>query len=311
MMGSEMIKNMQASSKKVLGFVCAIVIALALCCTAQLANAQQAYADDYRYTVTLYAGDGTINGASSHEVGTYAYGDKVTINLDDYTVVPNDARYEPNGIYAVGQNHDNAAKSVSFEVTSNKQYIVDYSLTKGQADYTINFVDANGNELMESQTITGAVGDKPVFAFQYIEGYQPQSLVAHGQTFAIGDKKGCTVTLTGNKVADEFTLVYEPVAAGSTTSTGGSEGTEGVAGDGATEGEGTEGAAGEEVADPANLIDIDDEANPLAGSTSYEESNDFGLAEVLPWVLGVLVAAAVIAVIALAVVKKRSAKQDA
>ena len=41
--------------------------------------------------------------------------------------------------------------------------------------YTVNYQDANGNALSDSETFYGAVGDQPVVAFKYFENYHPQA----------------------------------------------------------------------------------------------------------------------------------------
>lgn len=41
--------------------------------------------------------------------------------------------------------------------------------------YTVEYVDSAGNELAPSETYYGNVGDKPVVAFLYIEGYRPNA----------------------------------------------------------------------------------------------------------------------------------------
>ena len=43
------------------------------------------------------------------------------------------------------------------------------------AEYTVNYVDANGNKLADSKTYYGNVGDEPVIAYLYIDGYIPSS----------------------------------------------------------------------------------------------------------------------------------------
>ena len=37
--------------------------------------------------------------------------------------------------------------------------------------YTVNYVDENGNELAPSRTYYGNVGDRPVVAYLYMDGY--------------------------------------------------------------------------------------------------------------------------------------------
>ena len=52
-----------------------------------------------------------------------------------------------------------------------------------------------GTPLLESQTFYGAVGDRPVVAFQYVDGYQPQAY-------------NLTGTLSSNEAENVFTFTY-------------------------------------------------------------------------------------------------------
>ncbi len=63
--------------------------------------------------------------------------------------------------------------------------------------YTVQYKDADGNELAESQTFYGNVGDKPVVAYRYIENYVPQALAL-------------TKTLSENAAENVFTFTYAP-----------------------------------------------------------------------------------------------------
>lgn len=188
---------------------------------------------------------------------------------------------------------DSSVDAPSFVVKEDMQYVVAYGLKKDQTEYTVNYIDEAGNQLAPSQTFKGNIGDKPVVAYQYIEGYQPNAW-------------NITGTLSGNTEANVFNFVYSVAPEGSTI-----EGITGNAGAGDEGADGAEGDAAENQAvgsdEPAELIDIDDEGNPLAG-ISTENAAGFSIANVLPWVLGVLVVIALISVIALMVAKKRAGK---
>ena len=59
--------------------------------------------------------------------------------------------------------------------------------------YTVNYQDASGKSLAESQTFYGNIGDKPVVAYRYIENYIPDALAL-------------TKTLSDNEVENVFTF---------------------------------------------------------------------------------------------------------
>ena len=143
-------------------------------------------------------------------------------------------------------------KNSSFEVTGDQEYVVAYGIKGDQVAYTINYQDANGNKLADSQTFYGNVGDKPVVAYTYIDGYTPEY-------------RNLTKTLSANAAENVFTFNYLPyetvtvttpgqtitntteqtvtVPGGTTTTTGGTTGTTGGT-TGTTGGTGTGGATG-------------------------------------------------------------------
>ena len=71
--------------------------------------------------------------------------------------------------------------------------MVAYGIQGDMVSYTVNYQDGGGNELAPSRTYYGAVGDKPVIAYQYIEGYRP-------------DAYNLTKTLGKNEADNVFTL---------------------------------------------------------------------------------------------------------
>ena len=306
------------SFARIIGIFCAALVACVLALGVQTATSEDAFADEgksYSYTVTLYAGNGTIDGAASKSYGPYGYGKSCTIAWQTLNIQPDDDKYYVKGIRLAG--HDGLAESGNIEVTQDLQYVVAYGLKKGQVAYTINYVDENGRAIADSQTLNGNIGDKPVIAYRYIEGYQPTNAY------------NLTGTLKGNAEDNVFTFKYQAVQGSSagTTNGGASAGTTGgqatpgdenaatdenAAGDEATGDEaadetGTqEGAAN--GAEPAELLDIDDDSNPLASAQSAVQETFSNPLNYLPWVLGVLVVIALISVIALMVAKKRASK---
>lgn len=122
------------------------------------------------------------------------------------------------------------------KITGDQEYVVAYGIKGDQVAYTINYQDANGNKLADSQTFYGNVGDKPVVAYTYIDGYTPEY-------------RNLTKTLSANAAENVFTFNYLPyetvtvttpgqtitntteqtvtVPGGTTTTTGGTTGTTG------------------------------------------------------------------------------------
>ena len=156
-------------------------------------------ADGYTYKVTLSAGNkGTINGQAKMERDSVVAGSTVTFNLKDVQVT--DDKYYIKGIRLSGRDNEEAlASPVLDNITGDADYVVAYGIKKDMVAYTVNYQDASGKALAESQTFYGNVGDKPIVAYQYIENYIPDALAL-------------TKTLSNNESENVFTFTYKPGA---------------------------------------------------------------------------------------------------
>ena len=156
-------------------------------------------ADGYTYKVTLSAGNkGTINGQAKVEQDSLFAGSTVTFNLKNVQVT--DDKYYVKGIRLSGRDNEEAlASPVLDNITGDADYVVAYGIKKDMVAYTVNYQDASGKALAESQTFYGNVGDKPIVAYQYIENYIPDALAL-------------TKTLSNNVSENVFTFTYKPGA---------------------------------------------------------------------------------------------------
>ena len=165
------------------------------------ASTMSVMADDttpYTYKVTLSAGNkGTINGQNKIEQADIASGSTVTFNLNDIQVT--DDKYYVKGIRLSGRDNDETLAAPSFTVDKDADYVVAYGIKGNMVAYTVNYQDASGNALAESQTFYGNVGDKPVVAYRYVENYIPDALAL-------------TKTLSNNESENVFTFTYKPGA---------------------------------------------------------------------------------------------------
>lgn len=165
------------------------------------ASTMSVMADDttpYTYKVTLSAGNkGTINGQNKIEQADIASGSTVTFNLNDIQVT--DDKYYVKGIRLSGRDNDEALAAPSFTVDKDTDYVVAYGIKGNMVAYTVNYQDASGKSLAESQTFYGNVGDKPVVAYRYVENYIPDALAL-------------TKTLSDNESENVFTFTYTPGA---------------------------------------------------------------------------------------------------
>ena len=165
------------------------------------ASTMSVMADDttpYTYKVTLSAGNkGTINGQNKIEQADIASGSTVTFNLNDIQVT--DDKYYVKGIRLSGRDNNETLAAPSFTVDKDADYVVAYGIKGNMVAYTVNYQDASGKSLAESQTFYGNVGDKPVVAYRYVENYIPDALAL-------------TKTLSDNESENVFTFTYTPGA---------------------------------------------------------------------------------------------------
>lgn len=278
-----------------------------------------AQAGTYTYTITLSAGNmGTISGQEKTVYTGAVYGESWA-SFDLSQVQVTDERYYVKGVRLSGRDNADALAAPAFRVTGDADYVVAYGVRGDQVAYTVQYQDEDGETLAASQTFYGNVGDKPVVAYRYVDGYIPQSLAL-------------TKTLSANEAENIFTFVYtqgdpdtivrtetettvvtgEPsvitVVAGASAAAGtaaggtaagaaGGTGTGGAAdaGDGAAAGEvadgGTETVEEEPVPEGTqDIVDLDEEETPL-GDLEIED-NTGANAEGLSMVGSVAVAAA-------------------
>lgn len=244
---------------------------LSICLTAFVAAAclpaEAKAAEGYSYKITLAAGDkGSLTGEA---VQTAQAGDWVSFNLSQVEV--NDPRYYVKGVRLAGRDNQETLASPGFHVTGDADYVVAYGIKGDQVAYTVRYLDADGNELAPSDTYYGNIGDKPVVAYRYIEGYVPRVLAF-------------TKTLAADESENVFTFEYEPGEAPAITETTTTVTTV-VPGTAATAGAGAGAAAGAAAggnapgaAEPEtevvpdedvplenqDVVDLDDEDTPLA-----------------------------------------------
>lgn len=147
-------------------------------------------AEEYTYQVTFYSGNqGTFNGSEGFSVDNHSSGSQYAVeeNGDEITVsglkqgdivsfdvqagavqMADDSKYYLRGIRQSGRDNDTVQTS-AFRVDGDAEYVLAYGIRGNQTGYTVNYQDAQGNELAPSRTYYGNVGDKPVVAYLYIE----------------------------------------------------------------------------------------------------------------------------------------------
>ncbi len=267
-----------------------------LCMTGIAGAGIQASAKEYSYEIVFYAGNrgrftGTAGvsvissggaaevflegGGNAIRVRGLGRGDQVIFEADRNVELTEGGRYYVKGIRLSGRDN-NTVSSPAITLTGQNQrdmdYVVAYGIRGEMTSYYVRYEDAAGRELAPERAYYGNVGDKPVVAFLYVEGYVPQAY-------------NLTKTLSKNEAENIFTFVYSPAAAGNGnggTGTGGGQGggsdVPGAVGD-ANPGPGTAGinAPGEETGTEGT--DAPGGENVTAGTDAPEGGNGTGIQE--------------------------------
>ena len=231
-----------------------LLLLCTMCMTGIAGAGIQASAKEYSYEIVLYAGNrgrftGTAGvsvisssgaaevllegGGNVIRVRGLSRGDQVIFETDRNVELTEGNRYYVKGIRLSGRDN-NTVSSPAITLTAQNQrdmdYVVAYGIRGEMTSYYVRYEDAAGRELAPERAYYGNVGDKPVVAFLYVEGYVPQAY-------------NLTKTLSKNEAENIFTFVYNPAATGN----GGGGGTGGgqggnpdASGAGAGVGTGTE-----------------------------------------------------------------------
>ena len=302
------------------------------------AETEPSDAAPYTYSVTLSAGNqGNFGGTDIVEVTGVGAG-ALSVDFSAYRdqLQIEDEKYYAKGIRLSGRDNSDASYSPTWAtgaVTEDTDYVVAYGMTGDMVAYTVQYLDEEGNELLPAETYYGSVGDKPVVAFQYIEGYLPQ---AYNLTKTLSANEAdnifpfvytpsyetitvtevgednvtvITTTVTGTGTAGGGTAAGGAGAAGTGTAGAGTAGTGDAAGTGtAGAGEAGAGAAGDDAAAgdgtteieednvPQGTVDLDEDEVPLANMDDDDAVRETGVMPVIVGGVAALIAVALIVV---------------
>ena len=315
---------------------------LAVCATLLMAGlvtsavAKPAVADDYQYTVRVFPGN---RGELSADPVVVKVSPGEDVDLYKIaTAKVNDPKYVQTGFRLSGQDKLYGNGKVN-GISEDMDFVVAYGVEANSVPYTLRFVESGtGKELAESKTYYGKEGEKPVAAFEYIDGYRPLYLAITG-TLHKGEEnvwtfeyvpleEGETFVVTTTSTDTTYNTVTNPGSGGvvetTTSGTGGTgtadtTGTTGTAtggGTAGTAGQGGEGAnAGSEAAgestepETQEILDLD---TPLAGPDggSNVKGPDAALLTQPAVIASGCLGALVVAGLCFFFMKRRKAKQD-
>ena len=183
-------------------------VLIAICMIAALAlpalAADTTSDDTYSYTVRIFPGDkGTVDGRKDPIIRVvepgyewsstdFDYGERAASDTDKYYV---------RGIREAGRDNNTTEKfndliEPGFTITRDIDIVVAYGIKGSDVTYTIHYAELGTNkEIHKTQIYHGNVGDKPVVAYLYIDGYVPQY-------------KNVTGTLDADPAKNEWTFYY-------------------------------------------------------------------------------------------------------
>ena len=180
----------------------AMSLALAACALACAAFAlapapAPALADEGTYVVRVFAGNrGLVDGCEVWQT-TVAYGTGFVFDADLVEVT--EEKYYVRGVREAGLDNASVyAPGTGVTITEDTDFVVAYGIKSSAVRYTVRFHTQDGKELAPDKVFFGNVGDKPVVAFAYVEGYQPQAYKL-------------TKTLVADEAENVFTFTYTPV----------------------------------------------------------------------------------------------------
>lgn len=177
------------SIKKIVFALFAIVLIICSSVCSLSVNASEDYfASDYTYTVRIYSGaQGTFSDGSSMILIRATYGTTIslaeTLDTIEMKKVENfsgelvESKYYAKGIRESGKDNNTVDSMMGpvFTITRDADYVVAYAMKGGDISYTVKYIDAETKkELAPTDTFYGNIGEKPVVAYKYINGYIPK-----------------------------------------------------------------------------------------------------------------------------------------
>ena len=191
--------------KSRLALIMSLVLILMMVCGTVMTYALTEETDqesNHKYTIRIFAGN--VEGAKidGGDVVVYEKTETETFSFYQSSVTGYDkTKYYVSGIREAGiDNYDpeNPQLTGNVKVDGDKDYVVAYGVLGSSAQYTINYEDTAGNALAPSETYYGNVGDRPVIAYLYIDGYFPNAY-------------NLTRTLQADNSQNVFTFIYQPI----------------------------------------------------------------------------------------------------
>lgn len=281
----------------------AAALALGMACGAglQALSTQKAYAKPgtpYTYTVRVFPGQqGKFIAGDNEACFTFppltynasandGSADRVSLNQGNIEV-KEPGKYYVRGWKVAGKDNDESTLFSSLRVTADMDLVVSYGVLADSVGYTVRYVDQSGNELFPTESFYANVGDRPVIAFRYIDGYLPDAYNKTGNLLANADDNVFVFTYTPVVTPEPVTVVVPTQEGNQAAPAAEGAAVEGAQADQAVTPEDAPAVAIEEPQDeayisedgtplaaPAEIEDIRDEETPMASGNSLSMRSD-------------------------------------
>ncbi|MDO5445345.1 MAG: MucBP domain-containing protein [Eubacteriales bacterium] len=187
------------------GRTTALVLALCALIGFAMPGREAAADENYDYVVSVYSGNvGTFSEGKVRQIRV-SPGNTVNLgNIDSAVQLPANSKYYIKGVRLSGRDNSEKLSNLAFNAQEDAMYCVAYGVKGNTTNYTVNYVDTSGKALYSSKTLIGNVGDKPVVAYLYIDGYQPNT-------------HNLTKTLVADASKNVFTFTYTPITTNTVT----------------------------------------------------------------------------------------------
>ncbi len=200
------------------------LLAAVLVCLSGIPRGYAQITEGYTYTVVFYPGNqgrfastapltiqsdtASVSFSGSRiRITGLRYGDRVEYDagMDGAILLKDGSKYYAKGIRESGRDNSTVGAS-SFVVTGDREYVVAYGIRGNMVSFRVRYQDTNGKNLLPSRTYYGNIGERPVAAWTYVDGYLPQAY-------------NLTRTLQADPAKNVFTFIYTPIAANQTSGT--------------------------------------------------------------------------------------------
>ena len=300
-------KEAAMRSKRLLNIFAALMLIVMMAASGSFA------ADDYTYNMKVSAGNNgkiDVGGGAKTKVTYEAQPGENFPTLTTGDVQVTNSKYTVIGFKEAGRDTlMQQVPAVSSKIASDDlSYVAVYGVSSGLVKYTVRYLDADGNSLMDDATYYGQKGSQIMVSFKYIEGYAP---TAYNLTKTLKADSSENV-LAFRYYSSDITAEEQEEAARSTNT---ANRTAANTAANANANQAANQAAAIDAATPGtpNVVNLDDSEVPLsapdgemAGTTEANEENGISI----PQIIGIGAIILAILAIVIAIIRRRNAEYE-